>query len=109
MPIDHRATDFFGALNMSFDQKFRVNKLVSSWSDRNIAIENERKYHLKDNCFDLAGGEIILVLQIEETGMVSEVYSSKQNMKASCFTNTYKGLLLPKPPVSPFYHLWRML
>ena len=108
-PINHRASDFYGALNMSFEQKFRAKELIASWNAQELTLENELGFHQKGNCFDLSGGEVILILQVEGSGAVSEVYASKETPKASCFISAYKGVVLPKPPLAPLYKLQRML
>lgn len=109
IPIDYRASDYFGALNMSFEQKFRAKEAMEEWSEKALALENSQETHLKDNCFSLPGGEVILILQIEESGIISEVYAGNASPKSECFINSYKGEKLPNPPIAPLYKLQRML
>jgi len=109
LPINYRASDYFGALNMSFEQKFRAKEVVAAWSEKALILENSQGIHLKGNCFSQPGGEVFLILQIEESGIISEVYAGNASPKAECFIKTYKGEFFPAPPISPLYKLQRML
>ncbi len=56
----------------------------------------------KGNCYAISAASI-LYLQIEADGTVSRVYGDPENRRSQCYRAAYTNMMLPKPPVSPFY------
>ena len=109
IPLDTRANDYFEALNMSFEQKIRAKDLLADWNTATLEYNNRHRIDEQNSCYRKSEGEVIIILQFESDGTISEVYASTDNEKGKCFINTYKGLRFPQPPMSPVYYLQRMM
>ena len=103
-----RATDYFEAMSGSFYQKYHHEEAVNRWSDRFRKMNNDQRLDDINDCYGKSKDEVIIVLQIEDDGAISDVFTSIDNDKAECFIGTYKGLVTPRPSISPLYKLMRM-
>lgn len=62
----------------------------------------ERRLPALGNC-TTAGGKVVLYLQIESNGMVSNVLGDPWNARSRCYAKAYKGITVLQPPVDPFF------
>jgi hypothetical protein len=108
IPLDLRVNNFYEALMMSFEQKFRAKELLNPWNKEELEYSNIHRTDEKGGCYTKSPGEVLLVLRIEADGKVSGAYTSKDNAKAKCFVEHHLGTKLPKPPMAPVYILKRM-
>ena len=73
---------------------------ADSWAEFN----NQNKLDERDGCYFMADGELIQILEIDESGKVVGYYADKDNGRAQCWRNTYLGVVFPKPPFAPYWH-----
>lgn len=109
LPLNTRATNFYEALMISMEQKYRAKEMLADWKKTSLEFENKRQFNEKNGCYKKSEGDVLLVLQVEKDGRISKVYSSKENQKSKCFIKTYERIVFPKPPIFPAYLLQRML
>ena len=107
--LNHRVSDFYGAITMFFEQKHRAKDILKDWKIAALDHVNEHEYHVKGGCYRFGQEEVLIVLQVESDGLVSKVYASKDSEKANCIISAYKDAKYPKPPFAPLYSLQRML
>lgn len=108
VPLDLRVNNYYEALMLSFEQKFRAKDTIVKWKDSPEVTEAMNSFDLT-NCSKKPEDELLLILQVEEDGLIKEVYPSLSSEKSACFVKVFKGFYLPKPPMSPAYMLVRMV
>jgi hypothetical protein len=94
---------------MSFEQRHRAEDVLSEWNEIEMEFTNENGIAGKGDCFEKSKGEVILILRVEKSGVISGAYTSKDNAKATCLVENHKGIVLPQPPFGPVYVLKRMM
>ena len=71
-----------------------LRDMAKLWTDRRLPALG--------NC-TAAGGKVVLYLQIESNGMVSNVLGDPWNARSRCYAKAYKGITVLQPPVDPFF------
>ena len=95
------ATDFAEA-NSKADAQAKID--TAAYADSWAEFNNQNKLDERDGCYFMADGELIQILEIDESGKVVGYYADKDNGRAQCWRNTYLGVVFPKPPFAPYWH-----
>ena len=97
--IDFSKADSFAEQQLTKDPD-ATSAYATAWAEFN----NQHKLDERDGCFFKATGELTQILEIDVSGKVIGYYSDKENGRSRCWSDTYMGVVFPKPPFAPYWH-----
>jgi len=107
------------ASSYSLASEFTYNKAEQNWQENKktaayqaytsefVQYSNAHKLDTRLGCYDLGSETVIQYLIInlgssKKYAIVEDVVSNINTPKSRCFTDSYKGLQVKKPPYLPF-------
>lgn len=98
------AMDFAQAEARAEAQRNEFPAPSSAYADAWAEFNNQHRLDERDGCYFKADGGLIQILQIDESGKVVGYFSDKDNGRSRCWSQTYLGVVFPKPPFAPYWH-----
>lgn len=77
---------------------------TSSYAEAWAEFNNLHHLDERDGCYYMAEGALTQILEIDETGKVVGYLTDKDNGRSKCWSQTYLGVVFPKPPFAPYWH-----
>ncbi len=84
-----------------FNAQFPNDKAMK-YEDISINYNNNLKLDEKGNCHSLSIHPVIVVLQLDAQGKVTNTTADVKNAKADCFRQLYASAQFPPPPFAPY-------
>ena len=98
------AKDFAQADARAEAQRREFPAPSSNYAEAWAEFNNQHRLDERDGCYFKADGELIQILQIDESGEIVGYFSDKDNGRSRCWSRTYLGVVFPKPPFAPYWH-----
>ena len=93
--------------SMSFEEAIKLtgsyDEPVMEYLNQRLAYENKNKLDAKGDCYSLPGDGVPIIIRIDKSGVVDEVYLKSGGEKSLCFKKTYMSTAFGTPPKAPIY------